>query len=102
MALTNQPRVFRSLSYSTPDGSGVLKDGGQFTIGGDTLHGGHFARGDTLHSYTALDHGKRSDDSSPVFSFVLDTKETSTKEERSSTKGTDFEQTNGRFAQKTC
>ena len=38
MALANQPRVSRSLSYSTPDGSGVLKGGGQFTLGGDTLH----------------------------------------------------------------
>ena len=34
MALANQPRVSRSLSYNTPDGSGVLKGGGQFTLGG--------------------------------------------------------------------
>ena len=59
MALANQPRVSRSLSYSTPDGSGVLKGGGQFTLGGDTLHwrrmseGGGGGRG-TLHSYTGI------------------------------------------------
>ena len=37
MALANHPRVSRSLSYSTPDGSGVLKGRGQFTLGGGTL-----------------------------------------------------------------
>ena len=47
----------------------------------------------------ALDHGKQNGDSSPVFSFVLDTKETSTKEQRGSPKGTDFEMANGRLAQ---
>ena len=34
-----------------------------------------------------------------MFSFVLDTKETNTKERRGSPKGTDFEMANGRFAQ---
>ena len=34
-----------------------------------------------------------------MFSFILDTKETSTKERRGSPKGTDFEMANGRFAQ---
>ena len=34
-----------------------------------------------------------------MFSFVLDTKETSTKERRGSPKGTDFVMANGRFAQ---
>ena len=49
-----------------------------------------------------LGHSGESGDSSPVFSFVLDTKETSTKEQRGSPRGTDFEMANGRFAQKTC